>query len=153
MIEDANKESKSCLTQYGLKNFYSPEKMENDTWAEIALDNNETAYLNDTEGWLSLQKYCCENEACIEELRIRFRDHTEVVGHDADQYMFTRGVGLMFGEDQSQDNYIIIGKVYGGTVMKSWWRVPEVTRFRNDRLTIDDLDNLDKLIHGKAKVR
>ena len=89
----------------------------------------------------------------LEELRIRFRDHMEVVGHDADQYMFTRGVGLMFGEDQSQDNYIIIGKVYGETVMKSWWRVPEVTRFRNDRLTIDDLDNLDKLIHGKAKVR
>ena len=137
------------LLKYGIKNSYIPEKMEDHTFLEIILDNNETAFLKEFDEWLILKEYCEDTNSSVENIRVRFRDHVELVAEEADGYFFTKGVGGWVGTEDAQENFFIIGKLYGDVVMKAWWKIPEITKTQTDRVPVEEMKNL---IYGKAKV-
>lgn len=142
----------SDLLKYDIKNAYVPEKMENSSYLEILLENGETAFVNEFEEWDRLNSYCNNFNVSIVTISIRFRDHIELVSENADGHSFTKGVGGWVGSPDDQENFFIVGKLFDDMIIKSWWKVPEITKTQTDRIPLELFDDKQSLIYGKAKV-
>lgn len=149
----------SDLLKYDIKNAYIPEKMENSSYLEILLENGETAFVNEFEEWNRLNSYCDNFKTSIVTISIRFRDHIELVSEGAalassgaDGHSFTKGVGGWVGSPDDQENFFIVGELFDDTIIKSWWKVPEITKKQTDRVPLELFDDKQSLIYGKAKV-
>ena len=133
------KEEVICTTE----DDYVKERFEDQPRWVARLSNGLTVYQDDyrpnlTEysAWRRLRQYCKSNSVQISELKLQFRSHVEDVPK-GDGYYFARGAGAWFGKPT--DHFFVVGFVKNDIIYKTWWRIPELLKDREQEIPLTDL--------------
>lgn len=97
----------------------------------VNLSDGTTVYQSDDDprleehnSWLCLKKHVEQNNLYIKDMILRFRDHVEVVGSNAEAYFFVHMIlGNFVGYNQ---NYFNAGILDNGLVKGYQWTIPEI---------------------------
>ena len=104
------------------------------TWLIVTLKDGTEYFIDSTERWHELKRYCDNNKVFLDKLSIQFKSHRERIDiTDIDGIYFAKSVIGMLGAD-SKHTYNI-GKIKNGVVHKTLWLIPEliVEREYDDR--------------------
>ncbi len=106
-------------------------------WIRATLSNDQECYLPDIDSWKELKQLCQNLNLKVKKVGLQYRSHSiEVDTEDTDGvYLITSVIGTM-GEKTKQT--ITIGKLYGTTIYKTMWVVPELLEELKMQDTIED---------------
>jgi hypothetical protein len=103
------------------------------TWLIVTLKDGTEYFIDSTNRWHELKRYCDNNKVFLSKLSIQFKSHRERIDiTDIDGIYFARSIVGMLGAE-SKHTYTV-GKIKDGTVEKTLWLIPELTveRVYND---------------------
>jgi hypothetical protein len=123
----------------------------------VTLDNGLTVYQSDENpnlevknSWLGLKKYVEENGLYIKDMILRFRDHAEVVGSNADGYFFIHSIlGNIVGYCQ---NFYKAGTLQNNLIVGKEWIIPELMPLEDFTKPVDHFSQ-QSLIQGKPSAK
>lgn len=149
--ESINQKDKDlCLEE----DFFLEEKT---IWV-VELSDGKTVYQDDHRdglsepiAWKRLRSYCEENATHIESMKLKFRSHSELVGHevkDISGRYFSYGITKNITGDDSYE-YYIAGYVVGENLVCHWYKIPEIIKCdtKTRKITERDLKNPSLIIN------
>lgn len=94
-------------------------------WIRATLSNKQEYYLPDIESWKNLKQLCLDSRLKVTKIGLQYRSHSiEVDTSDTDGVYLIKSLIGMMGSNSRQT--ITIGKLYGNTIKKTLWVVPEL---------------------------
>ena len=93
--------------------------------------------------WIRLMSHCDDNDLGIEEIKVRFRDHTEFVPK-GDRYPFSKAVGSFVGH--GDEHFLIFGVVNDKKMDRLWYKIPEVIVTETETVEEEDLQKYESLM-------
>jgi|TARA_R100000084_G_C4595144_1_gene120358 uncharacterized protein (UPF0216 family) len=119
------------------------------TWLIVTLKDGTEYFIDSTERWHELKRYCDNNEVFLSKLSIQFKSHRERVDiSDIDGIYFAKSIVGILGAESKQT--YTIGKLKDGVVHKTLWLIPELII---EREYCDDESDCfeESIIHDKTK--
>jgi len=94
-------------------------------WIRATLSNKQEYYLPDIDSWQNLKQLCSDSRLKVNNIGLQYRSHSiEVDTSDTDGVYLIKSLIGMMGSNSRQT--ITIGKLYGNTITKTLWVVPEL---------------------------
>jgi hypothetical protein len=94
-------------------------------WIRATLSNKQEYYLPDIDSWQNLKQLCSDSRLKVNKIGLQYRSHSiEVDTSDTDGVYLIKSLIGMMGSNSRQT--ITIGKLYGNTITKTLWVVPEL---------------------------
>lgn len=95
------------------------------TWLIVTLKDGTEYFVDSTERWHELKRYCDNNNIFLSKLSIQFKSHRERIDiTDIDGIYFAKSVIGLLGAESKQT--YTIGKLKNGIVQKTMWLIPEL---------------------------
>jgi hypothetical protein len=95
------------------------------TWLIVTLKDGTEYFIDSTERWHELKRYCDNNNIFLSKLSIQFKSHRERIDiTDIDGIYFAKSVIGLLGAESKQT--YTIGKLKNGIVQKTMWLIPEL---------------------------
>jgi len=95
------------------------------TWLIVTVKDGTEYFIDSTQRWHELKRYCDNNNVFINKLSIQFKSHRERIDiKDIDGIYFVKSVIGMLGAESKQT--YTIGKLKDGIVHKTMWLIPEL---------------------------
>lgn len=119
------------------------------TWLIVTLKDGTEYFIDSTDRWHELKRYCDNNEVFLSKLSIQFKSHRERIDiSNIDGIYFAKSIVGILGADSKQT--YTIGKLKDGIVHKTLWLIPELTIERE--YSDDESDCFEEsIIHDKTK--
>ena len=91
----------------------------------VTVKDGTEYFIDSTQRWHELKRYCDNNNVFINKLSIQFKSHRERIDiKDIDGIYFVKSVIGMLGAESKQT--YTIGKLKDGIVHKTMWLIPEL---------------------------
>lgn len=122
-------------------------------WIRASISNSQDYYLPDIDSWKNLKEICKNNRLKVTKIGLQYRSHSiEVDVSDTDGvYLIKSAIGMM-GSNTKQT--ITIGKLYGDTIHKTMWIVPElIEEFSTQDSIADSFEEVLIYDYAKQKTR
>lgn len=95
------------------------------TWLIVTLQDGTEYFIDGTDRWHELKRYCDNNNIFLSKLSIQFKSHRERIDiTDIDGIYFAKSVVGVLGAESKQT--YTIGKIKDGIVYKTLWLIPEL---------------------------
>lgn len=95
------------------------------TWLIITLKDGTEYFIDNTDRWHELKRYCDNNKIFLSKLSIQFKSHRERIDiTNIDGIYFAKSVIGILGAESKQT--YTIGKIKDGIVHKTLWLIPEL---------------------------
>ena len=119
------------------------------TWLIVTLKDGSEYFIDNTDRWHELKRYCDNNNVFLSKLSIQFKSHRETIDiRGIDGIYFAKSVVGMLGAESK--NTYTIGKIKNGIVHKTLWLIPELIVERE----FEDYESgcfEESIIYNKAK--
>ena len=119
------------------------------TWLIVTLKDGSEYFIDNTDRWHELKRYCDNNNVFLSKLSIQFKSHRETIDiRGIDGIYFAKSVVGMLGAESK--NTYTIGKIKDGIVHKTLWLIPELIVERE----FEDYESgcfEESIIYDKAK--
>ncbi len=119
------------------------------TWLIVTLKDGSEYFIDNTDRWHELKRYCDNNNVFLSKLSIQFKSHRETIDiRGIDGIYFAKSVVGMLGAESK--NTYTIGKIKNGIVHKTLWLIPELIVERE----FEDYESgcfEESIIYDKAK--
>jgi hypothetical protein len=95
------------------------------TWLIVTLKDGTEYFIDSTNRWHELKRYCDNNKVFLSKLSIQFKSHRERIDiTNIDGIYFAKSVVGMLGAESKQT--YTVGKIKDGIVHKTLWLIPEL---------------------------
>jgi len=95
------------------------------TWLIVTLKDGTEYFIDNTDRWHELKRYCDNNKIFLSKLSIQFKSHRERIDiTNIDGIYFAKSVIGILGAESKQT--YTIGKIKDGIVHKTLWLIPEL---------------------------
>ena len=95
------------------------------TWLIVTLKDGTEYFIDNTNRWHELKRYCDNNKVFLSKLSIQFKSHRERIDiTNIDGIYFAKSVIGILGAESKQT--YTIGKIKDGVVYKTLWLIPEL---------------------------
>jgi hypothetical protein len=125
------------------------DRMDSSPFWIATLSNGKEVYQDDNRygdkdpAWLRVTDYCRRKNLFVKKLVFQFRcTRKEFLG---DNFYFTLGAGANWsaGVTGATDTFYILGQVHGDQLIKSWWKMPEISLFKTEYEPLEEVLNGD----------
>jgi hypothetical protein len=121
------------------------------TWIRAILSDNQEVYLRNYNEWLELKNFCKSNELSVDKIGLQYKSNSiEIDTKNTDGVYLTKSIFASFGQQEKQT--YTVGKVYGSTVKKTIWIIPELIQQLEEEDPIEQCFE-EAIIYNYAKSR